>query len=227
MSTLEILSVHVPKCAGSSLRRALLEAYGTEQVYLDYDDRPIDPSSPINLDPEGFYERAAKAGCGFLAGKKAVHGHFNIRKYSGFPARHRITFLREPIDRTISHYFFWKDQPRHGHLLHDYVLDNRLSFQEFARLPAIRGLYVSVFFLGVAMEQFDFIGFYDRLDDDYAALQALIGLQCPIRRDNVNEGSDYRDERESILGDSRLMATLRDSLKDDLLFYERLRAKRS
>jgi hypothetical protein len=131
--------VHVPKCAGISLRHAFENAFGSDRLYQDYDDRPIDPASPINLDPEGFYERMAKRGNDFLAGKKVIHGHFNIRKYANLSARQRVTFFREPVDRTISHYFFWRETARHGHQLHDYVLDNRLTLEEFARLPMIRG----------------------------------------------------------------------------------------
>src|SRR6185437_16889602 len=103
-----------------------------------------------------------------LNGRKVVHGHFNIRKYKGVSARWRVTFLREPIDRALSHYFFWMKYPRHGHRLHDYVLDNQLGFLEFARLPMIRRFYSAVFFDGVDMGHFSFIGFHERLEEDLA-----------------------------------------------------------
>jgi hypothetical protein len=224
MSGVDIISVHVPKCAGVSLRQALEVSYGRKQVYRDYGDLPADPTSPMNLDPEGFFERARREGYGFLDGKKVVHGHFNIRKYEAVEAKLRITFLRHPLDRTISHYFFWQTWPRRGHKLHDYVLDNRLDLQDFARLPLIAGFYHALFFAGVDMRQFDFIGFHESLERDYASLRQLIGLEPDaIPRENTNADGTYRTERERVLADKALMRSLRESLRDEIAFYEALR----
>lgn len=133
--------------------------------------------------------------------------------------------LRDPVDRTISHYFFWQTWPRHGHALQDYVLDNRLTLAEFAHLPLISGFYGSVFFAGVDMQQLDLVGFYDHLTQDYHALQALLGIPHAIPHDNANASGDYRAQRDQVLGDKVLMATLRDALKDDIAFFERLRTR--
>ncbi len=225
MSKIELISVHVPKCAGVSLGRVFEHAYGSDAILLDYADRPADPFSPMNLDPEGFFERCASHGSIALAGKRVIHGHFNIRKYEHVPARCRITFLREPIDRTISHYFFWQTWPRHGHALQDYVLDNRLRIDEFARLPSIAGFYGGVIFAGVDMQQFNFVGFHDRLADDYCALRALLSIEHPIPCENANTTSDYRTQRDQVLCDGRLMGLLRDALKNDIGFYERVRSR--
>ena len=105
---IEVISVHVPKCAGVSLRHVFESAYGDDAILLDYGDRPADPTSPINLDPESFFDRCVSEDVA-LTGKRVIHGHFNIRKYKGIYARCRITFLRDPIDRTISHYFLLAD----------------------------------------------------------------------------------------------------------------------
>ncbi len=224
MTGVEVISVHVPKCAGVSLRQALETSYGRKQVYRDYGDLPADPTSPMNLDPEGFFERARSDGYGFLDGKKVVHGHFNIRKYEGLEAKLRMTFLRHPLDRTISHYFFWQTWPRRGHQLHDYVLDNRLDLKAFARLPLIAGFYHSLFFAGVDMRQFDFIGFHETLERDYATLRQLIGLEPnAIPRENTNSDSAYRTERERVFADRALMRSLGDLLREDIAFYDRLR----
>ena len=51
---IEVISVHVPKCAGVSLRHVFESAYGDDAVLLDYGDRPADPTSPMNLDPREF-----------------------------------------------------------------------------------------------------------------------------------------------------------------------------
>jgi hypothetical protein len=226
MNGVEVISVHVPKCAGASLFRIFQAAYGSEHIYRDYVDRPVDPTSPMNLDREAFFQRAATAGFGFLDGKRIVHGHFNIRKYEGVRARLRVTFLRDPVERTISHYYFWQTLPRSGHVLHDYVLDHRLSLADFARLPLIRDFYSLVFFGGVAMEQFDFIGFHNRLEHDFVALLTLLGLdRRPLPIENANSSAAYRSERERVSQDHALLHSLRDALSGDIAFYDKIREK--
>ena len=68
------------------------------------------------------------------------------------------------------------------------------------------------------MQQFDLLGFYDHLTQDYHALQALLGIPHAIPHDNANASGDYRAQRDQVLGDKVLMATLRDALKDDIAF---------
>ncbi|MEJ0049173.1 MAG: sulfotransferase family 2 domain-containing protein [Rhodospirillales bacterium] len=224
MANIELISVHVPKCAGTSLRGALARMFGHEAVYHDYGDRPIDPASPMNLDPDGFYERMGRSGFKHLAGKRAVHGHFNIGKYRNFSARLRITFVREPIDRMISHYFFWKDTRPNGHSLHEYVFHNDIDIENFARLPLIRRFYTASIFAGVDMKQFDLIGFHDRLSEDFVKLQQLMGTSTAMDVENAGTAGHYHARRHATFADAALMGRLRDLLRDDLAFYEKLRA---
>jgi len=225
MTALEVISVHVPKCAGMALRTFLENSFGGDAVYSDYADRPADPASPMNLDRAGFLAKFSDGNYEFLAGKKAVHGHFHPLKYRAACARLRVTFLREPIERMISHFLFWKVLPRHGHSLHDYFLDNDLSFEQFARLPIMCRFYSGVFFGGVDMASFDLIGFHDRADEDFARLQRSVGSRAAVPKENSNRHPAYEIERASILADARLMARLRDILHEDLDFYERLRCR--
>jgi hypothetical protein len=56
------------------LRIFLEAAFGADAVYFDYDDRPADPSAPMNLDPDGFLKRLATNSFGFLSGKERYMG---------------------------------------------------------------------------------------------------------------------------------------------------------
>lgn len=96
---LEVISVHIPKSAGTSLLHCLEYGYGKDQIYQDYEDRPLNRCSKMNIDPEGFFARANVISPSYLNDKKVVHGHFNIKKYATLKHVFRFTFLREPIDR--------------------------------------------------------------------------------------------------------------------------------
>jgi hypothetical protein len=74
------------------------------------------------------------------------------------------------------------------------------------------------------MRQFDFIGFHETLERDYGSLRQLIGLEPDaIPRENTNSDGTYRTERERVLADKALMRSLRESLRDEIAFYEALR----
>ena len=75
------------------------------------------------------------------------------------------------------------------------------------------------------MAQFDFIGTYDRLSQDWAPTLARIGIVPALPRRELNRTIDlvaeYDARRSEILNDHRMMAQLRDLFADDLRFYER------
>jgi hypothetical protein len=215
---LELISVHVPKCAGSAFALTLQHAYGEDAVFLDYEDRPVDPSSPMNLDLDGFVERFTAGPLRAIAAKQVVHGHFHVGKYRAVGSRcRRITFLRHPVDRTLSHFFFWQRLPRHGHALHDYVLDRGLSVIEFARLPYIRHFYERVFFGGIDRDAFDFVGSVERFADDIVRLSQL--LDRPLDEFTTNVGAEDRRIRRA--GDDALRDELSRLLADDVAFFHR------
>ena len=217
-----LVSVHVPKCAGTSLRLALEQAYGRDRVHLDYDDRLGYPTSPINLDPVGFFRNAQESGYPFLAGKDAVHGHFHIHKYNSLKNAMRITFVREPISRMLSHYYYWKAAPADDHPLRNYVSEKNLTIFQFANLPYIKNFYTSHYFNKVDMKIFDFIGIHELYDDGIAFVSSISGIDIIPITSNTNVYPDYENQVAKILSDSSTVSALRDSLRDDVEFYERL-----
>jgi hypothetical protein len=224
-SKLKLIFVHVPKTGGNSVRSSIEDKFSTSKVLRDYSDRPDDPSSPMNIDPAGFLARSALSRYADLTGKAAVVGHFWIRKYDDVAADLRATILRDPLDRTMSHYFYWMKREGHGQLLHDHVRQHNLSLVEFARLPTIRWFYTQTFFRDVDMGQFDVVGRFDKYVKDWSALLRDIGLGAVarVRHLNATAGLDelYAARRHEILTDETVMARLRDLLADDIKFYER------
>ena len=223
--SLKLLFVHVFKTGGVSLRQAIKSHYGAEKVYTDDGDRPSDPASPIEIDPDGLLERYHNGAYEFLTGKTVVMGHLWIRKYDPIKSNIRATILREPIERAVSNYFYWLAFPDTKSLVLRYVVDNKLDFLSYARLPIVRNVYTNIFFRDTDMGQFDFIGNYENLKSDWVGSLKWLGVKSPGSFELHNSTRDlnphYQEKRQEILEDPRQMAKLRDIFAEDIKFYER------
>lgn len=101
---MEIISLHFPKTAGTSFSKSLEDNYG-HKLLKDYH----------NLDV-GEYD---------LDRYTIVHGHLHISKYYKlYPNAKVITWLRNPLDRIVSYYNFWKKHPK---------LDNNKWYIKFTK----------------------------------------------------------------------------------------------
>ncbi|MFG1422433.1 sulfotransferase family 2 domain-containing protein [Roseixanthobacter liquoris] len=225
MAGVELVSVHVPKCAGTSLRLALQRTYGEAAVFADYADGVANPASAMNIDPDRFFARWAAADWTRFP-YRIVHGHFHPNKYRTLPARMRATFLRDPLTRLISHYHFWRRDGGQGqNPVRDYVYEQDLSLEDFAHLPSIRSFYTGLFFRDVDMASFDFIGFYETAAQDMARLEKALGVTLHLGRENTNTTPDYARAVEDLRCDPALTGRLRALLSDDIAFYETLRER--
>jgi len=213
-----IISVHVPKTAGTSFAVWLESVFGSGQLVRDYDDRPIDPKSEMNVDPTGFLSRYGAARK-LPKGALAVHGHFWAKKYERIENAVRITFLRDPIERAISHYYFWLNTPGDGHSLHQRVLDERMGMLDFARLPQMRGFYRDYVFRDVDMAAFDFIGDMSFFDEELGRLEALLGVRGTRATVGENPAANYSSMRELALTTGAVRDELAEILTDEVAFY--------
>jgi hypothetical protein len=207
---LELLSLHVPKAFGTSLAEVLLRHYGRHRIVPDYG---------VFIEAVGAEERMRRPV--LPAGTSVVHGHFPVVRYADVAARRRAAFIRDPVRRTISHFFFWQAEPRHGNPLHDRMLDERLGLLEFAKLPAIRRFYSETIFGGCDLASFDLIGVVEELDRDWPRFQYLTGITQPFPHLNSNRYPGYQEISARIVSDHALMSELRRILADDIAFYAR------
>lgn len=206
---LELISLHIPKAGGSALLRWLKQVYGRKAIYHDSNDNPANLSSYFHTAPDEYLKIFAN-GYPFLRGKKAVHGHFWMKKYQYIKKDiPRITFLRNPISRIISAYWnfktycegkensvfekfkpvgnlirryrVWSRKMRNGHNpMNTYFFREKPSLLESARLPLYRNYYSFTFFGDFGPEMYDFIGNYSRLDDEIERLKTLLGVDSNI-----------------------------------------------
>jgi hypothetical protein len=114
---LQLVYLHIPKTAGSSVRDLFQKKYWKRHVLF------VDGYSPDSFIAEHVVGKN-------LHKKKLIFGHFDIGISKHLESDVQfMTILRDPIERVISHYYYVLRMK--GHYLHKYVIDNNLSLKEY------------------------------------------------------------------------------------------------
>ena len=191
----ELLSVHVPKTAGSSFQAVLRQVYG-DAVYLDYTARM---NRPTGLRRDWVYgQQRSLAAVPRTA--RAIHGHWPLLGYARrFPTAARIVWLRHPVDRLVSHYYYWR-QPDQGsdHPLRLRLLAEDLSLTDFARLPEMRDVVSRHYLDGFELADLAFVGISESFDTEVERLAKTLGWPAVVpARVNRTTNPDYRPDELS------------------------------
>jgi hypothetical protein len=210
--SLEIVYVHFPKAAGTSLVHSLRSHYGESLVADNTHLPPYDWS----------HDPAHVAG-----GVRAVFGHFHADRYAMYREAFRFTFLREPVDNLISIFYFWRTFPPSGYAAHERFLSEKPTIFAFATYPEIQRLASQCYFGGVDMDGLDFVGFFEHRTGDMLRLSTRLGFHVSPDVVINRTSPEFADERADLKANDRAMAKLRDLLADDVAFYERAYERRT
>lgn len=161
----KLISLHIPKTAGTSFQRTLSQIYGADQVGR------LDIKPQINKLLLNGIEVDKTANIWQF---KVLHGHFNPKSlYEHFPELVHIpiiTWLRNPVDRVLSNYYYLREMVvRH---FNEYeqnrtILDKMMkTLDEFIHSDINRNL-VHQHLEGLSLEQFEYIGIVENYDNDF------------------------------------------------------------
>ncbi|MBV9993338.1 MAG: sulfotransferase family 2 domain-containing protein [Alphaproteobacteria bacterium] len=201
----DVVFVHIPKTAGSSLRAMLERAARDHTVLRDYGKAKETTPELYDLvhakgDVAAFRETFGR--------KKGIllSGHFPARRYwDFFNAESFVTFLRDPVDRVVSEY---------NHFVNHHGWTR--GFEAFVTAPQYRNA-MTRHLAGVDLESFGYIGLMESFESDLPRLCAYLGAELPLQRRNRGDYSELPlpdGHRETI---AALNA-------DDAALYERVRA---
>jgi hypothetical protein len=148
--------------------------------YLDYD---LGGSASTTLFHRGKplttpFESIASH-LGSLPGRSIIHGHFTAAKYvCRFPNAVYVTWLRDPVERVASNYFYWQRVHLPNDPLWEQVVGQKLDLEQFAQLPFARDVQYK-HLAPLEVERFDFVGITEEYDRGLELFRRLI---CPDAR---------------------------------------------
>lgn len=187
-----LISLHIPKCGGQSVRRVLKTWFG-ENLYFHYfkNYRELPPRHELR-----------PAVC--------IHGHFNKTKGFGtedyYPGIDQfITFLRDPLEIVISNYFFWKRKAREKQIRtgfleegdeHDYRdIEDFFNKRPLSHIPNFLPGYLTRHnFREVFAEKFVYIGVVEEMKTSLKKLAKKLGFKL---EEEVWINKSQRDEEVS------------------------------
>lgn len=189
---MKIVIVHIPKAAGNSLKSVISDKVGADNIYFDY-NRPL---------AKGDFQRKAYCLTASITAKPReealIFGHFLVGKYArfnGYYFRRRkeiayVIFLRDPLQRAISHFFFWKRTAVNGHRVWERFIWENWSLERFL-LSREHTNFQAKFLWRFPLSQFDFIGLTEYFDDSVKMLGCIFPLlkDLPIKVENRNPQS--------------------------------------
>jgi hypothetical protein len=219
--------VHIPKTAGTSLLNAITQEFGEHNVLPQYGHRPQVGSwwqetrrkAIANIRQQVWPHR-------YVIGHVPVTQYMDQQgdgKYTKRSGYRYMTFLRNPLDRAISHYYYWHqiNEPQNPRWLKFHT--EQWSLEEFLLHPDFSNFHMR-FTRGLDIDAFDFVG----VVEEFGQSMKLLGRMFPeFNQMQVLQSrpTKFKDTDSIAKLPQRVMDEFYQLHKDDYVAYERARQR--
>lgn len=233
------LFIHIPKTGGSLINGLIEQLFLPEECLLF-------------LFNDSFYTRYQYySEANWLKKVRFFAGHISYDLTHLVGADYKITFLRNPIDRVLSHYFYYRKIHINCNLTIDFngnpcpLIDYNLSWEEdllrHLAAPTLKSLeFINLQTWQLAfniynrpheiwsdrevlemakqhLDDFNFVGIYERLNSDLARLFQEQGWKLPEQLERVNATVERKQISEI---DSHVIDVIRSQNALDIELYD-------
>lgn len=208
---MKLISNHMPKSGGLTFRGHLERIYGKKNVIHDYTliGRPDYKTTPPPGHVLAQLRRPRKT--------TIIHGHFSMERYAHIPGLHYVCWVRDPVERLLSHYYYWQRGPDYDHPHCLDLFEQGLSIIEFAKLmPNI----FSERFAPLDIDDFAFVGIAGKYTD---SLKLFYSMFCPNKKPvaDIHENRNFARDTTKYRLDDKLRAELEEINSKDMELYKK------
>lgn len=198
-----IVSVHVPKSAGTSFKRVLQEVCGA-RIWYNYGTIFSREQARIELVPPGT---------------TFIHGHFLADAFDDlFPDRRLVTWVRHPVERLVSNYHHFLRSPDMRDDCCRALHERKLSLRQFADLEWMRN-ETSRYLADKPVEDFDFVGITERFGASIEHFCQVFGFRNVLKLPHENQNPGRGSERYELSREDYAYILERNAA--DLAWYDR------
>ncbi|MEB3343450.1 methyltransferase domain-containing protein [Okeania sp.] len=205
----EVISIHVPRTGGTAFKNVIRQVYSSEEIFFDYPHKgPIRNRMLSKPKPE----------------VKIIHGHFPAPKYNQkFPGSKKIIWLRDPIKRLISLYFFWKSWQILIANDEQSLKNNQeasLSFIEFVEQPEMQNLIKLNFLQNERLKDFYWVGIQDFFAEDLHQLSVMLNwADYELETQKSNPYPEYKLLTKEVLSNQEIVDKISAMNQEDIEIY--------
>ncbi|MGH8659656.1 MAG: sulfotransferase family 2 domain-containing protein [Gammaproteobacteria bacterium] len=223
-----LISVHIPKTGGATFQK-LLQQHFADSYYGDYDDIVI---AGINYRPK--IVRSTLDRLRYCCADKhklirsnvsCIHGHFLATKYDRwFPGNRKAAWLRDPLQRVISHYKYWQRSPSPKNPIYVDLMNKGFGFQDFVKEPRLQNLQTR-YLDGTDLEEYLFVGLMEEYQKSLDLFKRILAIDPDLNVARLN----MNPERKSSVGyeleqmDGALLEEFAELNREDFMLYQKAR----
>ncbi len=214
---LDLISIHIPKTAGTSFYAILKQVYG-EELSAPFRRRDI-----LNRRNNEYFDANT-----LPPHIRILHGHFYYSEIANLHRTDRsklVCWLREPVERLISNYLFFKaglENPERNpeqYELNKHRLNE--SLLEYAERLENRNR-ISEFLHGSNLEDFFFCGRMSHYEEDIRHLGRQLGWPPNLPIPTLNRGAKQSHSTTTL--STKVLYQLEEWNSEDLALYRRFLA---
>ncbi|WP_158754996.1 sulfotransferase family 2 domain-containing protein [Dyella sp. S184] len=213
-----IISLHLPKTAGTSFGSSLASHFG-DRYRRDYADQGI--CKPMAQRCEAALAAGVEIAAQGLGDIECVHGHFLPVKYLPLAATRELTFvtwMRDPVTRMISHYYYWQESydEKASAPHHRQVIEESWTLEQFCLSERFRNIYTQ-YLWNFPLDNFAFIGISEHYQEDLQEFcRRYLSTSLEPRSRNTTKYSGLRQAP-----DTAFLDKVREFHAADMELYQR------
>jgi hypothetical protein len=212
-----LIVTHIEKTGGTSFRKYLEDLFGP-RLFRNYQVRPPVRRSKWLRVLRRLYRRMVGSRGLVPPGTQCIIGHYLARHYNrAFPNARHAVWLRDPVERAVSHYYHFLRDPDPRVNLYRELQGIQISLKEFVSLPQIRNLQAQKL-AGMPLSSFDFVGITENFPAGLLLFSSIFGYPPPAQVPSTNLNPDRQGSRYRL--DPELRQYIAELHKEDQLVYD-------